>query len=246
VPATAIFSSLTVDGRARKLDATDSPLRFGLVPGMIIGGAKDPVMQIRHAVGIVGDQLATGPDSAHPWDFASPNHDEVSALLKPSSDRKRTIVLVASALVAGMGLGWACGANIAAFNSITQTETPSRRVPEIKSSGKSDGARRMASTSVQTPPAVGAVPAGTKAEAASPGALRFSIDPASTQATTPPIAREPVAETKPTTIEGWTFSMFGAERLFLKGRMGFGLLHQATRCPGSGESIPSCVGATVG
>src|SRR5882757_3875180 len=124
-------------------------------------------MQIHHSVGIVGDQLAAGPDSTHSWDFVSPSHDEVSALLKPSSDRKRTIVLVGSALVAGLGLGWACGANIATFNSITQAETPSRRVPEIKSSGRSDGARRMASTPVQTPPAVGAVAAGAKAEGAS-------------------------------------------------------------------------------
>src|SRR4051812_48232261 len=28
--------------QVRKLDATDSPLRFGLVPGMIIGEAKGP------------------------------------------------------------------------------------------------------------------------------------------------------------------------------------------------------------
>jgi hypothetical protein len=162
-------------------------------------------MQIRHSVGIVGDQLATGPDSTHSWDLVTPSQDEILALLKPGSDRKRTIVLVVSALVAGLGLGWACGANIATFNSIIQTETPSRRVPEIKSSGKSDSARRTAFTSgLQTPPAVGAVsPAGAKAEAASPGGPRFSVD----QANTPPIAREPmvpVAETRPTTIEGWT------------------------------------------
>jgi hypothetical protein len=158
---------------------------------MIIGGSKrDPIMRMRQSVGIVGDQLTTAPDSAHSWDFVNPDQDQVLALLKPSSDRKRTIVLVGSALVVGLGLGWACGANVATFNSITQTETPSRRVPEIKSSGKSDGARRTASTSaLQTPPAVIAVsPAGAKAEAAS-------------------VAREPmvpVAETKPTTIEGWT------------------------------------------
>ena len=99
-------------------------------------------MQIHHSMGIVGDQLATGPDSTHSWDFVSPNQDEVLALLKPSSDRKRTIILVGSALVAGLGLGWACGANVATFNSITQIETPSRRVPEVKSRAKSDGARR--------------------------------------------------------------------------------------------------------
>jgi hypothetical protein len=195
-------------------------------------------MQIHHAVGIAGDQLATGPDSTHAWDFASPNQDEVLALLKPGSDR-RIIVLVASALVAGLGLGWACGANIANFNSITQTETPSRRVPEVRSSGKSDGARRTASTSgLQTPPAVGAVSlAGAKAEAASPGA-RFSVDPASTQANTPPIAREPmvpVAETKPTTIEGWTVLDVRGGTAVLQGPDGIRTAARGDTVPGIGR-----------
>ena len=193
-------------------------------------------MQMHHAVGIVGDQLATGPDSTHSWDFVSPNHDEVSALLKPSSDRKRTIVLVGSALVVGLGLGWACGANITTFNSIIQTETPSRRVPEIKSSGKSDGARRTASTSgLQTPPAVGAVSfAGAKAEAASPGGSRFSVAPASP----PPIAREPmvpVAETRPTTIEGWTVLDVRGGTAVLEGPDGIRTAARGDTVPGIGR-----------
>jgi len=168
-------------------------------------------MQIRHSVGIVGNQLATGPDSTHSWDFATPHQDEVLALLKPGSDRKRTIVLVGCALVAGLGLGWACG-NIATFNSITQTETPSRRVPEIKSSGKSDGARRPASTSgLQTPPA---------------------------QANTPPIAREPmvpVAETKPTTIEGWTVLDVRGGTAVLEGPDGVRTAARGDTVPGIGR-----------
>jgi hypothetical protein len=209
---------------------------------MIIGKAKGtPVMQIRHSVGIVGNQLATGPDSAHSWDFVSPDQDEVLALLKPSSDRKRTIVFVGCALVAGLGLGWACGANIATFNSITQTETPSRRVPEIKSSGKSDGIRRTASTTsgLQTPPAVGAVsPAGAKTEATSPRGPRFSVDPASTQANTPPIAREPmvpVAETKPTTIEGWTVLDVRGGTAVLEGPDGVRTAARGDTVPGIGR-----------
>jgi hypothetical protein len=178
-------------------------------------------MQIRHSVGIVGDQLATEPDSTHSWDFVTPNQDEVLALLKPSSDRKRTIVLVGSALVAGLGLGWACGANVTTFNSIIQTETPSRRVPEIKSSGKSDGARRTASTSgLQTPPAVGAV------------------SPASTQANTLPIAREPmvpVAETKPTTIEGWTVLDVRGGTAVLEGPDGVRTAARGDTVPGIGR-----------
>jgi hypothetical protein len=196
-------------------------------------------MQIRQSVGIVGDQLATGPDSTHPWDFVTPNQDEVLALLKPSSDRKRTIVLVGSALIAGLGLGWACGANVATFNSITQTETPSRRVPEIKSSGKSDGVRRTTSTSgLQTPPAVGAVSPGAKAETASPGGVRFSVDPASTQANLPPIAREPmvpVAETKPTTIEGWTVLDVRGGTAVLEGPDGIRTAARGDTVPGIGR-----------
>jgi hypothetical protein len=196
-------------------------------------------MQLHHSVGIAGDQLATGPDSTHSWDFVAPNQDELLALLKPSSDRKRTIVLVGCALVAGLGLGWACGANIATFNSTTQAETPSRRVPEIKSSGKSDGARRPASTSGLQTPAVGAVsPAGAKAEAASPGSARFSADPASTQANTPPTAREPmvpVAETKPTTIEGWTVLDVRGGTAVLEGPDGVRTAARGDTVPGIGR-----------
>jgi hypothetical protein len=190
---------------------------------------KEPIIQIRHSLGIAGDQLATGPDSTHAWDFVSPDQDEVLALLKPSNDRKRTIVLVGCALVAGLGLGWACGANIATFSSITQTETPSRRAPEIKSSGKSDGTRKTASTSgLQTP----------KAEVASPGGARFSADPASTQAITPPIAREPmvpVAETKPTTIEGWTVLEVRGGTAVLEGPDGVRTAARGDTVPGIGR-----------
>jgi hypothetical protein len=197
-------------------------------------------MQIRHSVGIVGNQFATGADSTHPWDFVNPNQDEVLALLKPSSDRKRTIVLVGCALVAGLGLGWAGGANIATFNSVTQTETPSRRVPEIKSGGKSDSARRPASTSgPQTPPAAGAASsAGAKAEAALPGGPRFSVDPASTQANAPAIAREPmvpVAETKPTTIEGWTVLDVRGGTAVLEGPDGVRTAARGDTVPGIGR-----------
>ncbi len=198
-------------------------------------------MQARQSVvGVVGNHVATRPESTHPWDFVSPNQDEVLALLKPSGGRKRTIVLVGSALVVGLGLGWACGANVAIFNSITQTETPSRRVPEIKSSGKSDGVRRTASTSgLQTPPAAGAVsPAGVKAEATSPGGPRFSLDPASTQANALPIAREPmvpVAETRPTTIEGWTVLDVRGGTVVLEGPDGIRTAARGDTVPGIGR-----------
>jgi hypothetical protein len=180
-------------------------------------------MQIRHSLGVVGDQLAPGPDSTHSGDFISPNQDEVLALLKPGSDRKRTIVLAGSALIAGLGLGWACGANVATFTSITPTEAPSHRVPEIRSSSKSDAARRTASVS----------PAGAKTEAAPPNP-RFSVDPAST----PPIAREPmvaVAETRPTTLEGWRVLDVRGGTAVLEGPDGVRTAARGDTVPGIGR-----------
>jgi hypothetical protein len=185
-------------------------------------------MQIRQPVGdIVGNQLAARPASTPPWDFFSPNQDEVLALLKPSGDRKRTIILVGSALVVGLGLGWACGANSAAFSPITQTEAPSRRLPEIKSSGKSDTARRMASTSgLQTPPAV-----------SSPAAAPASTSSAA-QANTTLTAREPmapVAETRPTTIEGWTVLEVRGGTAVLEGPDGVRTAVRGDTVPGVGR-----------
>jgi hypothetical protein len=196
--------------------------------------------KIASAGDVVGNQVTARPASTQPWDFLSPNQDEVLALLKPSGERKRTITWVGSALVVGLGLGWACGTNIAAFNSITQTETPSRRVPETKSSGKSDGARRTAS------PAVGAVsPAGApfaKAEAASPGGTRLSVDSATTPPATQPnttlTAREPmvpVAETRPTTIEGWTVLEVRGGTAVLEGPDGVRTAVRGDTVPGIGR-----------
>ena len=91
--------------------------------------------KIESAEDVAASQAPTQPASMYPWDFLSPNRDEVLALLKPDDDRKRTIWLVAGALVAGFGLGWAGGfswygsENMAALNPIIQTEAPSRRIP---------------------------------------------------------------------------------------------------------------------
>src|ERR1700676_5305459 len=126
-------------------------------------------------------EVPTQPVTREPWDFASPNGDEILALLKPDGDRKRTNWLVAGALVAGFGLGWAGGLswygseNMAALNPIIQTEAPSRRIPDIKSGGKTEGARKTASTpGLQTPPGVSTVSAtgaslSAKPQAISPG-----------------------------------------------------------------------------
>src|SRR5258708_5377146 len=153
------------------------------------------------------------PATLGPWDFSSPNGDEVLALLRPDGDRKRTIWLVAGALVAGFGLGWASGfswygsANISALNPITQAETPSRRIAETKSGGKSEGARKTASTlGLRTPSGVSQVSAAgasiyARPLAASSDGAHLSVDSSSigypaAQAdmipTGPPTPRRPI------------------------------------------------------
>src|SRR5260370_25494969 len=142
-------------------DAADSPLIVGLVPSMIIGDHKESIMQLQQVntlerIESAGDEgsseVITQPVTRKPWDFSSPNGDEILALLKPDGDRKRTNWLVAGALVAGFGLGWAGGfswygpATISALNPITQTETPSHRIGETKLGGKIEGARKATST----------------------------------------------------------------------------------------------------
>src|SRR4030088_424156 len=85
-----------------------------------------------------GSKPPTQPASMYPWDFLSPKRDEVLALLKPGGDPKPTIWLVAGALVAGFGLGWAGGfswygsENMAGLQPITSTKKPSRRGTENK------------------------------------------------------------------------------------------------------------------
>jgi hypothetical protein len=196
----------------------------------------------------------TQPASMYPWDFLSPNRDEVLALLRPG-DRKRTIWLVAGALVAGFGLGWAGGfgwygsADMAGRNPITQTETFSRRPPEIKSGGKTEGARKTASTpGLQTPPGVSAVSAAgaslsVKPQATSPAGGRLSADPSSTAA--PAIQANmtltergsmvPAAETRPTTIEGWTVLDVRGGVAVLEGPDGVRMATRGDTVPGIGR-----------
>lgn len=170
-----------------------------------------------------GNPAATTSAATHPWDFSSPNPDEVLALLKPSDDRMRIAILVASALVVGLGLGWACGANMASFNSNAQTEAPSRRSPEIKSSGKSDGARKMASiSSLQTAPAPSTVP---------PAAALV----AKAEAITAREPMTPVAETRPTTIEGWTVLEVRGGTAVLEGPDGVRTVARGDSVPGIGR-----------
>jgi hypothetical protein len=167
------------------------------------------------------------PASMYPWDFSSPNRDEVLALLGPG-DQKRTLRLVAGALVAGFGLGWAGGfgwhgsPDVETRNPITQAETISRRPPEIKSVGKAEGARKTASTSgLQTPPGV---------STASAAGANLSVKP---QAERGPMV--PAAETRPTTIEGWTVLDVRGGTAVLEGPDGVRMATRGETLPGIGR-----------
>ena len=180
----------------------------------------------------------TQPASMYPWDFLSPNRDEVLALLRPG-DRTRTIWLVAGALVAGFGLGWAGGfswygsADMAARNPITQTETFSRRPPEMKSGGKTEGARKTASTpGLQTPPGVSTVSAAGASLSAKPQA-----SPAiqANMTLTERGSMVPAAETRPTTIEGWTVVDVRGGMAVLEGPDGVRMATRGDTVPGIGR-----------
>ena len=186
------------------------------------------------------------PANVYPWDFLSPDRDEVLALLRPG-DQKRTIRLVAAALVAGFGLGWAGGfswygsADKAARNPITQAETISRRPPE-KSGAKAEGARKTASTpALQTPPGVSTVSAAGASLSVKPQAT--SAGPSGTASSAIPAhitltergPMVPVAETRPTTIEGWTVLDVRGGTAVLEGPDGVRMATRGDTVPGIGR-----------
>jgi hypothetical protein len=194
-------------------------------------------LEYRPADDVAPGHAPTQPASTYPWDFLSPNRDEVLALLKPD-DRKRTLMLVAGALVAGFGLGWAAGfgwhgsADTAARNPVSQTETASRRPPEMKSGGKAEGVRKTVSTpNSQTLPAVSTVSGGASVSArpqAAP-AIQANI----TLAERGPMV--PAPETRPTTIEGWTVLDVRGGTAVLEGPDGVRMATRGDTVPGIGR-----------
>jgi hypothetical protein len=204
-------------------------------------------------------EVPTQPATLDPWDFSTPNRDEVLGLLKPDGDRKRTIWLVAGALAAGFGLGWAGGfswrghATFSALNPIAQTETPSRRIAETKSGGKTEGARKTVSTLGSRTPsgvtqasAVGASISGKPLATLSDG-TRLSPDSSSTASPaiqadmtlTASIAPRgsimPAPETRPTTIEGWTVLDVRGGTAVLGGPDGIRMATRGDIVPGIGR-----------
>jgi hypothetical protein len=194
-------------------------------------------LEYRPAEEVAPSHAPTQPASTYPWDFLSPNRDEVLALLKPD-DRKRTIGLATVALVAGFGLGWAGGfgwhgsADTAARNPVTQTETSSRRPPEIKSGGKAEGARKIASSpNLQTPSGANTVSAGASLSARPQAAPAIQANITLTERG--PMV--PAPETRPTTIEGWTVLDVRGGTAVLEGPDGIRMATRGDTVPGIGR-----------
>jgi hypothetical protein len=213
------------------------------------------VEKIESAEDKAGSEPPTQHASVELWDFLSPNRDEVLALLKPNGDRKRTIWLVAGALLAAFGVGWAGGfswysyANMAGLSPVTQTKMPSRRIAEIKSDGRTDSARKTASTSgLQIAASVNTVSAAGLSPSAKPQAALSGGDHPHTDSsiTGPPAIQAtmsltergpllPVPETRPTTIEGWAVLDVRGGTVVLEGPGGVRMATRGDTVPGIGR-----------
>ena len=146
------------------------------------------------------------------WNFLKSDRDAVLVVREPFGERARAAVLVAAAVVASFGLGWAGGLNWPQFANelglvaVAQKETSAPRISEARPSGKIEGARKTASAS-DSPAIVGSIP---KPPALLPGGARPSAGPVAqtTAASVAAIAlRQPqvaAPETRPATIPGWT------------------------------------------
>jgi hypothetical protein len=193
---------------------------------------------------VLGDRRPEQPASR--WNFLKSDRDAVLVVREPFGERARAAVLVAVALVASFGLGWAGGLNWPQFASelglveLAQKEAPAPRISEARSSGRIEGARKTASAS-DSPAIVGSIP---KPPALLPGGARPSAGPAS-QAGPSAAAiamRQPLVaapETKPATIPGWTVVDVRDGTAVLEGPDGIRMAARGDTIPGLGrvESI---------
>jgi len=193
----------------------------------------------------VGGQRPDQPASLR--NFLKADRDGVLLVREPFGARARPALLVAAALVASFGLGWAGGLSWPQFASelglveVAQKETRSPRMSDARSSGKIEGARKTASAT-DSPTIVGSIP---KPPALLPVA-RPSISSAS-HANAGPSAtaialRQPLVaapETKPATIPGWTVVDVRDGTAVLEGPDGIRMAARGDTIPGLGrvESI---------
>lgn len=222
-------------------------------------------MQLHHAktldvIETVADQgsgeVATWPVTHGRLDFSPSNRDEVLGLLAANGHSKPTIWLVAVALAGGFGLGWAgawyAPATISALNPNARIEPASRRMPDTRSGGKAESARKTATaSSSRTPPVLGqpstvsaslvpkplakASGAAQSAEASNPASSVLEADTFVTGSLEPAGPLLSVPETRPTTIGGWAVLDVRGGTAVLEGPNGIRMAARGDVVPGIGR-----------
>jgi hypothetical protein len=168
--------------------------------------------------------------------------DDMLVVRRSSHERSRTATLMAAAVVASFGLGWAGAsswpqiAHLAGLETLLPHEAPPPRIAEARS-GKVENARKIAAAadasavvgSISKPSALSPGTARPNASAASP----VNVSPAVTLAIRPVLAAPP--ETKPTTIPGWTVVDVRDGTATLEGPDGIKMAARGDAVPGLGR-----------
>jgi hypothetical protein len=167
-------------------------------------------------------------------DVLSRNRDDVLVLREPFGARARPFMFAAIALVASFALGWAGAlhwpevANLIGVDQIAQQDAPSPFVAATKP-GKTESARKAASTSNAAPVVVGSIP---KPSALAASAVFANPNPV-VMAAKPSLA--PAPETKPTTIPGWSVVEVRDGTAVLEGPDGIKMGARGDMVPGIGR-----------
>ena len=140
------------------------------------------------------------------------DRDDVLLVRTPYDGRGLTGLLAAMAMAASFALGWSGALNwpdvetMLGLGHVAQKEAPSPHVAEVKPAGKTEGARKSASTpdlrtvapatvgSISKPSGAAANPVLASQANAVPAAVAMAVKP----------ALAPPPETRPTTIPGWS------------------------------------------
>jgi len=176
------------------------------------------------------------------WNFLKSDRDAVLVVREPFGERARAAVLVAAAVVASFGLGWAGGLNWPQFANelglvaVAQKETPAPRISEARPGGKVEAARKTASAS-DSPTIVGSIPKPPILMPAARPSSQANVGPSTVLAMRPPLVAAP--ETKPATIPGWTIVDVRDGTAVLEGPDGIRMAARGDTIPGVGrvESI---------
>jgi hypothetical protein len=202
------------------------------------------------------DPLAIPPEPASAWDYEIrvPNPDECVAPGAPVGILRFRPALVAAALAAAIGLGWAGGWSTYRYLASAPASAPIKQVGAMDcapESGKETGcaspkADREAVTGgtnvrrVPSPATTGSIraqetPRSASQQGASVGAKEASA--AAQSASSIKAGPRPVAvpETRPTTIEGWTIREVVGNTAILEGPTGVFRATPGDTVPGVGR-----------